>query len=456
MATETVAPPAPAAPQVVKSGGVTFTRETITPASQPQGAQGVKPSPSNAIPPPLKPISQTADRGVGPARKAMLEELHKRAKAPMTHETEERKAAEAKTKTANKPAAAPEMGEEAEAEASGETGTTETVEKAEATTEKKEKVNPWKLVEEHKTARSRLEAEVAELKKTNTNAEQVKQQMAEIEKIKARNSELEGAIALVDARKDQKFINEYQKPYEKAWTKAMQDLRSLTVDDPKSGEQRAIQPNDLLRVINVSDDLEASEIASELFGDEEGKLVMRKREIIRDLFDKQQEYLDDVAKNGGKMMEERARQQQEQDSKMYGELEKVWHAASDELISTDTMKPYFAPIDGDDVATQKLEKGYEFVDDAMKKNPRDPKLTADERAKVIRAHAAVRHRAAAFTRMMHMDKKKSAIISDLSKRLAQYEEVEPEITSGQKPIAPNTGRRSAWDEVRAELYKRAK
>ena len=85
----TEAPAAPAAPQTVKSGGVTITRETITPSSQPQGAQGVQPAPAGIIPPPVKPIGGLVpDRGTGPARKAMLEELHKRAKPEGTHENE--------------------------------------------------------------------------------------------------------------------------------------------------------------------------------------------------------------------------------------------------------------------------------------------------------------------------------------------------------------------------------
>lgn len=449
MSTEAAAPPAASPNATVKSGGVTITRETITPDSQPQGAQGIRPAPAGTIPPPLKAVSETTipKRGDGPARKAMLEDLHKRAKPPLTHELEERKAAAAKAKA---PAvqADDEMADGADDESTPPVE--ETNPEASTATEQKKKVNPWKLVDEHKAARAKLEAEVADLKKSGVDSAAIKQQLAEIEQVRARNTELEGAIALLDARKTEKFQSEYQKPYEKAWQKSMQDLRSLQVEDAKSGEQRAITPNDLLRVVNISDDVEAREMAKEMFGDDDYQLVMRKREVIRDLYDKQQEYLDDVAKNGSNTI----KQNSEQDQKFLGELQKTWDTVSNELVSTERMKPYFAPIDGDEKATQKLEEGYKFVDEAMAKNPRDPKLTAEERAKVVKAHAAVRHKAAAFTRLTYMIAKERAATKAALERLSQYEETEPQTASGVKtPAANNGGRVSAWDAIRADLYK---
>lgn len=453
MSTEApAAPAAPAAAQTVKSGGVTFTRETVTPETG--GAQAVRPAPAGIIPPPVKSIALTPDRGQGPARKAMLDDLHKRAKPAMTHENEARKAEAAKV--ADKPKADAEMGDELEAEDAGKAPVAEKVEDAEQPAEgKKEKVNPWKLVEEHKTARAKLEKEIADLKKVTSNSEELKQQMAEIEKIKARNAELEGAIALVDARKDAKFIKDYQKPYEKAWTRAMTELRTVTVEDPDTGESRPIKPDDLIPLVNAPTTAAARRMAEELFG-EDSVDVMEQRNTIRGLFEKQQEYLDEVSKNGGKMMEERAKQMEEQTQKLHSELTKIWEAASNELVSTDAMKPYFAPVDGDEIANQKLEKGYQFVDDAMKGNPRDPNLTEEQRAKIVRAHAAIRHRAAAFTRLTHMLAKERAALAETKKRLSQYESTEPDTASGVKTATANSGRRSAWDEVRAALHAKAK
>ena len=257
----------------------------------------------------------------------------------------------------------------------------------------------------------------------------------------------------MDARKSEKFQKEYQKPYEKAWQKSMQDLRSLQVEDAKSGESRAIQPGDLLKVVNLGDDVEARDLAGELFGEDNATLVMRKREVIRDLYDKQQEYLEEVSKNGSQTIAQSSEQQQ----KLMGELQKQFESASDELINNDKMKPYFAPIDGDEAATEKLTKGYEFVDEAMKGNPSDPKLTAEERAAIVKKHAAIRHRAAAFTRLTYMNAKKDARIAELAKKLAQYEDAEPQTTSGVRTPAPNNGtRKSAWDTVREALYAKAK
>jgi len=78
-----------------------------------------------------------------------------------------------------------------------------------------------------------------------------------------------------------------------------------------------------------------------------------------------------------------------------------------------------------------LGKGFALVDEAFGKNPNDPNLTPEERASIVKKHAAVRNRAAAFGPMKYL-------IAQLRKKLADLEKTAGELKASTPPAGGGT------------------
>jgi len=318
----------------------------------------------------------------------------------------------------------------------------------------KKKVNPWKVIEEHKAARAKLEAEIAELKKSTTDFASLKAEKERLAAIAKRNEELEETIKFVDYSKSKEFTEKYQKPYEDAWKRAMGELKELVVEDAESGEEREMQPSDLLELVNAPL-VKAMQRARELYGPA-ADIVMGYRKEIRGLYDQQNSALEQARKAGVEKAQLDQQTQTQAMETMQQELNKTWEEVNKAHLEHPQVGAYFKPVEGDEEINKRLESGYRMVDEASKVNVWDPNLTPEQRRKAVETNAAIRHRAAAFGRVRHELESARKELSSLKEKLAQYEKSTPNFGGdAREAVAPPAGvnRLSALEQ---RLRQRAK
>jgi len=445
----TEAPAAPPATAPAPSGAIPV-RTGATPV-RPTGPTQVRanPTPTNSgvidMGPkyPLSGGRPGKETKPGDAKKGLFDKIASKAKA-------EPGAAEAP------PAAAPatETPEPGEETPPAETPATETppadpnAKPAEA---KKGKVNPWKLVDEHKAARAKAETEIAELRKLVPNVEDRKKEIELVKQIHDRNKQLEDEIRYVRYEQSTEFKEKYDAPYTNAWKKAMTDLEGVMVNDGEDGS-RAVTPNDMLTLVNLPV-AQAQHVASEAFGDLAG-FVMAKREKIRELNDARMEALETAKTKGAERDQQRSQQIRQWNEQTSGFIKENWDTVNKATLEGPHGE-YFKPREGDADWNQRLAKGYELADRAFVDNIKDPKLTREQRESIIKRHAAMRMRCAGWGPLKHENGKLKANLAALEKELAQYKGTTPGAQGRETAAAPN-GRGRALDQVFASIAKRAK
>lgn len=324
---------------------------------------------------------------------------------------------------------------------------------AEKTEKTEKKINPWKTIKERDTIISQKEKELADLKKMLVDPEARKVEHEKWTKVEQRNKELEEHIKFVDYSKSGEFVEKYQKPYQESWGRAMGELKEVTFSDPLSGEERAMQPADLLELVNMPM-VKAREKAEELYGSAANEIMAFRKEI-RSLHESQAKALEKAKTEGAKHFEERAAEAKRQQEQIAEFSSKTWQEVNDAITKNEKSGEYFRPVEGNEEVNGRLERGYKLVDEAMQASPFDPRLTPEQRKKVIERHAAVRARAAAFGRIRYELEQERAAHAAALKKLEAYESSEPGTEAGQK-LSAAPGNSSAKDSVFTALRRLAK
>jgi hypothetical protein len=156
---------------------------------------------------------------------------------------------------------------------------------------------------------------------------------------------------------------------------------------------------------------------------------MNYRTEIKKLFSQRNAALEDWKKKGESHQQEVTQKQQAEYTKLAESIGKIWTSASEGLLKDEKYGKYFNPVEGDQEGNQRLAKGFQLADRAFSVDPRDPKLSSDERASAVKVHAAVRARAAAFGKLVYTINQLETEKAELLKKLKFYGESEPE-TSG--------------------------
>lgn len=320
------------------------------------------------------------------------------------------------------------------------------------------RTSPWRLVEQYKSKVAGLEKELAEVRSGSTNGkpgEAPPEVTERLTKAESRVKELEEEIRFTNYQKSDEFKTKYQQPYEAAWARAVKDLSEVTVTDAQ-GNTRAASPEDMLTLVNLPLG-KARELADAMFGPFAND-AMGHRKAIKDLFDAQQQGIADARKNAEtweKTREETVSRVRADIDKAVGE---IWTKANQDAATDTKYGQYFTPRENDPEWNQRLAKGYELVDKAFSDaNPRDHRLTPEQRKSVIERHAAVRNRAAAFGPLRHENERLTARVAELEKELSQYRESEAPQSGGAK-AAPKgqTTPADPWDRVREGIRKYAR
>jgi hypothetical protein len=393
----------------------------------------------------------------GSARARMIDALRGKAKDP----ADVAPAAKPAATPAAKPDAKPAAARPAEAKPAGEKPVEAAVpakpgdKPAEipASPDDKKKVNPWKLVDQYKGQVGKLEEEITKLRTSALPEKERTEFVSRAEKAEQRAKALEDHMRFVDFSQTEEFQKKYQEPYEKAWTKHMKELGQIKV---AIGEDQSapLQANHLLSLVNLP--LEEAQELAEQMNPRFANHLMSARKEIRDLFDTQAEALADAKKNGS----ERVKQAIEQQTKMSGEIQKFvtesWTSANDAIVRDEKYGLYFTPVEGDENVNQRLAKGFELVDRAFSENPNDPRLTPEERRSVVKRHAAVRNRAAAFGRLVYDLGKAREEKAELIEELKKYRGSTPPSGGSPKPTGETVSKGKASDEVFAALRAKAR
>lgn len=314
------------------------------------------------------------------------------------------------------------------------------------------KTNPWKLVDEFKGRAATLEKELAEVRKSIVPEHDRKALESRAQTAEARLKELEDEIRYVNYQKHPDFVKNYQQPYENAWKVATAELSEISIVDPTSQQQRPATPEDLMQLVNLPLG-QARAIADQVFGPFADD-VMAHRKEIRTLFEKQSQALKE-AKEAGSLREQQQREQQEKtQSELSGQIRELWERSNNQLLEDPQIGSFFKPREGDSDWNERLTKGFQLVDQAFSQNPTDPKLSPEQRAQVVRRHAAVRNRAAGWGAVKYENTKLRAQVEELTKELSQYKESTPP-AQGTTSSATQAGPASAKDSVFGALRKLA-
>lgn len=276
----------------------------------------------------------------------------------------------------------------------------------------KTKVSPWKLLDQFKGRLTAAEKENIELKERLSKLPD----LTRLEGTEKRNKELEEEIRYQNYAKSQEFSEKYQKPYEEAWTKAVSDLGELEVLAEDGSVARKATASDLISLARMPLG-EARKLANQMFGDSASDVMMH-RQKIRDLSDAQNKALDDARKTG----DERQVKSAEMHKAITAEVATLWQKFNAE----DGEKYEFLKSkEGDDEWNGRLDKAKAMADSAFSQNATDPSLTPEQRTKVIRAHAALRNRAIAYSPMKLQIARLQAQLKERDEKLKQFEDSAP-------------------------------
>ena len=318
------------------------------------------------------------------------------------------------------------------------------------------KPSPWKLVDQFKERATRAEQRILELEKELGPEPERQAKSQRLEAAEKRLQELEQHIRFVDYSKSKEFQDQYQKPYEEAWGRAMSELSEITLEDPNTHQRRSVSNQDLLELVNLPLG-RAREIADQVFGPFADD-VMTHRKTIKELFDKQHAQLE-KAKTEGATREAQVKEKiQKFQSQIQSTVKQTWDTVNATILADEQAGAFFKPRDGDEEWNSRLEKGFKLVDQAFAENPMDPRLTPEQRKDIINRHAFVRNRAAGWGPLRNENHRLSKKVSELESELKQYKESTPSPapTTSRPSVVTVGGGGRVRESVMGALQKLAK
>lgn len=317
---------------------------------------------------------------------------------------------------------------------------------------KKEKVNPWKRGDEFKALYEKSEAEVLRLKKLLPNESELTAQAEKFKQLEEQNKELLQHIRYTDYQKHPEFQEKYEQPYQDAWNRLMRRLAGVGVAEA-NGTKRAVQPADILKLSSLPAD-QAIEQAKEKFGDL-GFYVAERVEELKQLWENKAEALEKAKKDGVDFFQKQQESAVTQQKEITDFLGQTWTKAVEDIKTHSKFGKYFNQVEGDDEYNASLEKAVKLVDKALTDDPRDPKLSPEDRATIVKRHAAMRNRAIAFSTMNLTIQRLEAQLAEANEKLKQFTSSVPK-TDGSDPGATTNAPADPWSNFGNRLAQYAK
>jgi len=270
-----------------------------------------------------------------------------------------------------------------------------------------------------------LEKELATAKSTkpadDPNVKTYKERWEAAEK---RREELEKEIKYSSYERSDEYKDKYHKPFENAYQAGRAKVANLKVSertDEATGTvtqaTRQATAEDFDRIMQVVNDGDAAELAEQLFG-AKAAVALFHRERVMELNESRYRALDEFQKTGLEREQVTARQKALRSE----QLVSSWQSLNKEIA--DKFPQWFQPDESDPEGNALLEKGYEL---ATKAFSGDGSIPPEE---MVKHHAQLRNRAAAFPREVYRNQKLTARVSELEKELAQFKDSEPKTSDG--------------------------
>ena len=144
-----------------------------------------------------------------------------------------------------------------------------------------------------------------------------------------------------------------------------------------------------------------------------------------------------------------------QDQQINEFLADTWKKAVSDIESHSRYGEYFKDRPGDDEFNAKLETGTQKVDAYWGKSPKDPSLSPEQRAEVVRGHAAIRNRARAFGVLNLTIQRQRDELGRLKQELEQFKQSVPK-ADGSQPAPANGQSHDPWSALEQRLSGYAK
>lgn len=294
------------------------------------------------------------------------------------------------------------------------------------------KLSPWKMVDEWKSRATAAENRILELQKKIVPEEQARQAAEMVKNLEAKMKEMTEDLRYHRAEKYDPDVLKANEEYTRTFNRAMSELKEVMVTDPATEQPRALTVNDIAELAFMPLG-QAQQVAKQVFGDL-APYVMDHRNEIRRMWDAKQAILENLKKNGAEREQQRAQEAERAQLEMSGFIETTFKQANEEAIADPTHGRFFKPAEGDDEWNTRLQKGFSFVDEALASNVGDPRLTKEQRAELVRKHAAIRNMAAAFRPLRYKLEATEKQLAQVLEELKQYKETTP--TTGGRTAEP--------------------
>lgn len=237
-----------------------------------------------------------------------------------------------------------------------------------------------------------------------------------------RRTELEDEIRFASYERSQDYAEKYQKPFEQAYEYGKQSVSRLRVNT-EDGQVRQATEEDFNKILMMQDE-DAADLAEKMFGNKD-KIVLQHRWELRKLDAARYQAIQDFKKVGG----ERETKLRESETRRNEEMGKMWKQLNGE--AQERFPKWFKSEEGDEEGNKLLEEGYKLADSAFSQaNGLSPEA-------MVRLHASIRNRAAAFTREVYRNRKLETKIEELTKELEDYKSSEPgpgDVTVGKPAV----------------------
>lgn len=279
-----------------------------------------------------------------------------------------------------------------------------------------------------------LEQQIREVQQNKPQEDpRLKTYQERLEAAEKRREELESEIRYSAYERSPEYLDKYQKPFEKAYQWGRQSVTHLKVLN-EDGSSRPAVPEDFDKILLIPNDGDAVDAAESMFGNK-ARLVLDHRWEMKKLDAARYEAIEDFRKQGG----ERQAKMTEAEARHREHIGQEWTKLNQE--AADRFPKWFKPEDGDEDGNNLLEEGYALADKAFSSgNGKSPE-------EMVRLHASIRNRAAAFTREVYRNNKLSERVSELEKQLAEYQSSEPGPGEGGGPKVESDSWESELDKL---------
>lgn len=311
-----------------------------------------------------------------------------------------------------------------------------------------------------KAKQAQLEAERSKAPEEHPEFKKLTETLAERDK---RLSELNDIVRFKAFEESPEYKDKYEKPFLSAFQSARNKVASLKVIQRTDDLGQVVQEvrkgtaDDFDRLFRTQDESDAGELAENLFGPNSAS-VMYHRERVLEANAAQVQALETFKKEGAAQEQARAEQLGAQMKQIGKQASETWKKSVNAVFEDPKLAPLFQPIEGDVEANSLLEKGFESSREAFKTlNAMDPRLTSEQRAKVVEAHAEMFNKAAGFDRMVYLLDKERKALKAAQQKLKEFEESAPTPGGGVErsatPAATNGS--TSRNRIFQELQKRS-